>query len=282
MADTKNIIMRQILAILLFALSVMLYSQESNFVEANGAKIHYVTYGEGEPILLLHNFTASHKMWIPWLKGFPQNYQYIIPDLRAHGLTSNPSEVFRHKESAMDMYELMDALGVKTFKALGTSSGSMTLIHMATMDTKRIESMILIGTTTYFPEACRSIGQNAYFDSIHSGWRNEIIYHQSGGEEQAKDLLRLFRELNTTYDDMNFTAPYLSTIACPTLIIHGDRDRFFPIDIPVDAYKSIPNAYLWVIPNGSHLPFVHSKTDSIWSEVFIQVLEQFFKEKKFY
>jgi pimeloyl-ACP methyl ester carboxylesterase len=39
-----------------------------------------------------------------------------------------------------------------------------------------------------------------------------------------------------------------------TLIIHGDRDGFFPIEIAVEMYRSIPRSYLWIIPNGRHFP----------------------------
>lgn len=268
--------MRNIVLLFFLSISLIGYCQVKNFANVNGAKIHYVTYGKGEPVLLLHNFTASHKMWIPWIEDFPKKYQYIIPDLRAHGLSTNPSDVYRHRESARDMLKLMDTLGIKKFKALGTSSGAMNLLHMATMDSTRVEKMIIIGATTHFPEECRKIGKNATYESIHDGWRQEILHHQPGGEKQARELLRLFRELNTTYDDMNFTSPYLSTIKCPTLIIHGDRDEFFPIDIPVNAFKSIPNSSLWVIPYGGHLPFVHNKEKSIWTDVFIEVMENFF------
>ena len=137
--------MKKILTALLLGVSWMVYCQDANFAEVNGSKIHYVTYGEGKPVLLLHNFTASHKMWLPWVKAFPEKYQYIIPDLRGHGLSTNPSDVFRHHESALDMFGLMDALEIENFKAIGTSSGGMTLLHMSTMDTTRIDAMILIG-----------------------------------------------------------------------------------------------------------------------------------------
>jgi pimeloyl-ACP methyl ester carboxylesterase len=53
---------------------------------------------------------------------------------------------------------------------------------------------------------------------------------------------------------MNFTAPYLSTIQARTLMVHGDRDQFFPINIPLEMYRSIPNSSLWIVPNGQHGP----------------------------
>ena len=67
-----------------------------------------------------------------------------------------------------------------------------------------------------------------------------------------RTLMRYFSASQYSFDDMNFTPPYLSTIKASTLIIHGDRDEFFPVSIPVEMYQSIPNAYLWVVPNGGH------------------------------
>jgi pimeloyl-ACP methyl ester carboxylesterase len=38
------------------------------------------------------------------------------------------------------------------------------------------------------------------------------------------------------------------------LIVHGDRDQFFPVEIPLEMYRGIPNASLWIIPQGGHVP----------------------------
>jgi pimeloyl-ACP methyl ester carboxylesterase len=51
---------------------------------------------------------------------------------------------------------------------------------------------------------------------------------------------------------MNFTPPYLSTITARTLIVHGDRDPLYPINMAVELYSSIPYSYLWIIPNSGH------------------------------
>jgi pimeloyl-ACP methyl ester carboxylesterase len=57
---------------------------------------------------------------------------------------------------------------------------------------------------------------------------------------------------HNSYDDMNFTAPCLSTIQARTLIVHGDRETLFPVEIPVNLYRAIPDAALWIIPGGDH------------------------------
>jgi len=57
-----------------------------------------------------------------------------------------------------------------------------------------------------------------------------------------------------SYDDVNFTPPYLGTIAAETLIVFGDRDPFYPVSIAMELYRAIPRSYLWVVPHGGHGP----------------------------
>jgi pimeloyl-ACP methyl ester carboxylesterase len=53
---------------------------------------------------------------------------------------------------------------------------------------------------------------------------------------------------------MNFTPPLLNTITASTLIVYGDRDFLYPIEMAVEMYRAIPRAALWVVPNGGHGP----------------------------
>jgi pimeloyl-ACP methyl ester carboxylesterase len=53
---------------------------------------------------------------------------------------------------------------------------------------------------------------------------------------------------------MNFTPPYLSTIKARTLIVSGDRDPLYPVEIFVEMYRAIPRSQLWIAPNGGHMP----------------------------
>ena len=126
-----------------------LVAQKVNFVEINGVKIYYETYGEGKPLLMIHGFTITGKSWEPWIEDLSKKHKLIIPDLRGHGNSTNPSKKFTHKMSAIDMYGLMDHLEIDKFKAIGQSSRAMTLIHMATMDTTRISKLILVAGTTF-------------------------------------------------------------------------------------------------------------------------------------
>ena len=202
-----------------------------------------------------YGFTMTHDMWIPWVEDLQKDYKVITVDMRGHGRSTNPSNKFTHRESAEDIYGLLDKLDIDKFNAMGWSSGGMTLTHMATMDSARIKSLILIGSTSYFPEVVRQFQRSVTYENYnanHQEWMDFLRSIHLGGEDQLRNLLEQFHCMANSYDDMNFTPPYLSTIKCPTLIIHGDRDPNFSVDIPVTSYNAIPESYLWIIPNYGH------------------------------
>jgi pimeloyl-ACP methyl ester carboxylesterase len=65
--------------------------------------------------------------------------------------------LWREALDGRDMFALLDSLKLQQVRAMGLSSGGMTLLHMATRQPSRIEAMVLIGATTYFPEQARKI-----------------------------------------------------------------------------------------------------------------------------
>jgi pimeloyl-ACP methyl ester carboxylesterase len=52
----------------------------------------------------------------------------------------------------------------------------------------------------------------------------------------------------------SFTPPLLATITAKTLIVHGDRDPLYPVELALEMYRAIPQSALWVVPNGGHGP----------------------------
>lgn len=167
-------------------------------------------------------------------------------------------------QSGLDIYALMDHLGIEKFSTIGLSTGAKTLLHMATQEPHRIVSMILIGGTTYYPEHFREVVRSGSFTIgkvTEEQWENLRSQHIHG-DEQIRKLYRQFIECAEDYEDMSFIPPYLKTISAKTLIIHGDRDFAYPIDMATEMYKSIPNSYLWIVPNGGHWPFDQNNYES--------------------
>jgi pimeloyl-ACP methyl ester carboxylesterase len=61
---------------------------------------------------------------------------------------------------------------------------------------------------------------------------------------------------------MNFTPPQLSRITTRTLIVQGDRDPLYPVELSMDMYRALPKAALWVVPEAGHGPIFLDQADS--------------------
>ena len=223
----------------------------ARMLRVNDIEMYVELRGSGDPLVLLHGFGGCGQGWRPIVDRLAEQYQVIIPDLRGHGRSTNPAGTFTHQQSALDVYALLEQLGVKNFSAMGISTGGMTLLHMATQQRDRITAMVLIGATSSFPEEARVIMRATSTDSTPPPFYRACT---SRGDSQARELAAQFGRFKDSYDDMNFTTPYLGTIRARTLIVHGDRDQFFPVSIPVEMYRAIPGAALWIVPEGGHVP----------------------------
>lgn len=223
-------------------------------VQVNGVELHYEEYGAGKPLVLLHGFGGCTQNWHPFTAELSQHYRLIVVDLRGHGYSTNPENAFTHREVANDVFQLLDTLNIDRFSAMGISTGGMTLLHMATRQTQRISAMVLISATTHYPDQARAIMRRVSFRTMPLDIREMYRECAKRGDEQIRQLTTQFNAFHSDYDDMNFTAERLSAITARTLVVHGDRDAFFPVEIPVSMYRAIPNAELWIIPGGDHVP----------------------------
>jgi pimeloyl-ACP methyl ester carboxylesterase len=224
--------------------------------------MYYEIRGEGEALVLLHGGGGVGANWNLIFKDSPNGYRLIVPDLRGHGSTTNPSKEFTFRQSALDLFALLDHLGVERFNAIGMSMGAKTLLHMATQQPARIEAMVLVSATPYFPEQARAIMRETTTENrTEQEWRQMRQWHKHG-DDQIRAIWRQAKAFGDSYDDMNFTPPLLSTITARTLIVHGDRDPLYPVTLATEMYAAIPRSYLWVIPNGGHGPIFGEHTGS--------------------
>lgn len=222
-------------------------------ISVNGIELYFEIHGTGAPLLLLHGFTGSGAALLPAFKELTKDHQLIIPDLRGHGRSTNPSNKFTHREAAADIFGLLDHLKLDSCYAIGFSAGGNILLHMAIQQPHRIKSMAVVSATPYFPEASRTIMKLPIEDASNEAWEamRKIHYH---GDEQIKMLWTQANAFSTSHDDMNLTIEDLSKISTKTFIVQGDRDPLYPIEISIEMYRNISDSYLWVIPNGGHVP----------------------------
>ena len=217
----------------------------------NGVQIYFDVRGTGEALLLLHGFSGTDADWNLLTPDWSASFRLVMPDMRGHGRSGILSKPFRHQDAADDILALLDYLEIRTCKALGISAGGNVLLHMAAKQPDRVEAMVLVSATSYFPAQARPIMRNFAASLPEAQW--EVLRRRHvAGDDQIKAILASTTAFADSYDDMNFTPPYLSTIQARTLIVQGDRDPFYPVELSVEMAKAIPQSSLWIVPNSGH------------------------------
>jgi pimeloyl-ACP methyl ester carboxylesterase len=62
---------------------------------------------------------------------------------------------------------------------------------------------------------------------------------------------------------MSFTRDQLATVdAARTLVVSGDRDPLYPVELAVELFRGIPRSSLWVVPGGGHGPIYRSEREA--------------------
>jgi pimeloyl-ACP methyl ester carboxylesterase len=219
--------------------------------------------GSGTPLLLLHGLTGTRADWkhVFDLASLAARFRVVAHDARGHGRSTHRSGVFTFRRCALDVLALLDHLGIERVRAVGMSLGAKTLLHVATLAPARIERMILVSGTPRFPEATRALFRAAA-GAPHSPeeWEQMRAQHVHG-DDQIAALWKLPAAFAADTNDMTFDADRLSTITAKTLVVAGDRDPLYPVELAVELYRGITASSLCVVPDGGHGPIFSEQRD---------------------
>jgi pimeloyl-ACP methyl ester carboxylesterase len=105
----------------------------------NGVRLHYVTAGEGEPLLLVHGVPKSSYYWHRIIPLLTPHYKVIAPDVRGFGDSFRPAGGYDMATIATDLAELMTQLGHQTFYLHGEDWGAAFSYALAASYRDRIK-----------------------------------------------------------------------------------------------------------------------------------------------
>jgi len=158
-------------------------STSGQTINVNGIELYFETRGEGEPLVLLHGGGGVGANWRLIFGETPAGFRLIVPDMRGHGRSTNPSGEFTFRRCALDVFALLEHLGVERFKAVGVSLGAKTLLHMATAQPARADALVLVSAAPYFPAETRALmARFSAAELTEAEWRQMREWHKHGDE----------------------------------------------------------------------------------------------------
>ncbi len=239
----------------------------TQFVDANGVKFAYRSYGkEGSiPVIYLNHLAAVLDNCDPRvMDGIAAQRQIISFDYRGVGASSgNAPETIQ--AMAADTIAFIKKLGFQKVDLLGFSLGGMVAQEMLLQEPQLINRIILAGTGPRGGFGMSNVTKITYIDILRGylTFRDPKFYlfftQTKNGKNAARQFLKRIVERNENRDTkisiktMNvqlkaihtwsLEAPAdLSPITHPVFVVNGDDDRMVPTPNSYDMAKRFPNA----------------------------------------
>lgn len=237
------------------------------FIDLHGVKHHYMSKGEGPPIVLLHALGGSLHAWWGVLESLSLHHHVVALDLRGAGRTEAGRGTFSIQSWARDVTALIGALELPAVTLVGHSLGSLIAQQVALDQPEAVDNLVLVGGISWFEpptkeqyakraELVEADGMDALVDEWLPG---AIAPRNHATNPQLVGLLRdLFLRNNpTSYAKACralASAPLIKRedIGQPTLLIVGDHDRSAPIAMTEELHRQIPVSRVRVIANAAH------------------------------
>ena len=154
-------------------------------VEANGLRIAYHRAGSGgekPPLLLLHGYTDSARVWARMAHDLEDQYDVIFPDARGHGQTAGPVSNMNIDLLARDAAALLRALGLGQSFLYGHSMGAMTALAVAVNEPDRVRAAVLEDPPFRLPDPYVTSPEEA--QELQQMARDDLAFQQRTLEER--------------------------------------------------------------------------------------------------
>lgn len=114
-----------------------------HFADLDAVRLHYVTAGAGEPVVMLHGWPQTWFMWRDVIPLLAPHYTLIAPDMRGLGDSSRPTDGYDKMTVARDIAELMTQLGHDQFRVVAHDWGGPVAFALAAQFPERVIAMAI-------------------------------------------------------------------------------------------------------------------------------------------
>jgi pimeloyl-ACP methyl ester carboxylesterase len=237
------------------------------FVDVAGLRTRLQERGGGPPLLLLHRSTGNPR-WLPLYSRLAESFSVSVPDLPGYGHSERPDWARDPRDLAILMHEMLDQEDVDDVHLVGLGFGGFIAAEMATMNQRRLASLVLVGAAGVRPQEGEILDQMlvAHADYVKAGFSDDAAFQAHFGSdgddggiaadlEDVWDFSRIMTaRLSWSPYMINRRLPaLLQEVRTPALLVWGEYDRIVPLDCGRQYERALPNARLEVVEGAGHM-----------------------------
>lgn len=234
----------------------------------NGIDMYYEVHGAGRPLLFVHGFPLSGRMWMPAVERLKSSHRCIVPDLRGLG-RSSATESAGMKAYADDLTALLDEMAeVRPVVLVGLSMGGYIAFEFFRRHRDRLRALVLADTRANddppdakakredmakaVAEKGSKVAADAMIDKLFAPGVNPSLrqeWHDIMTSIPPTGVIAAIRAMADRPD----SRPTLDGIDLPTLLAVGEHDGITPPDVHREMQAAIAGSRLEVVSGAGHM-----------------------------
>ena len=249
--------------------------------------LNYQTYGEGQPLIILHGLFGTLENWGSQIKALADYFHVIAVDMRNHG-RSPWSEEMNYPLMAADIKNLMQHLGLDKAHIIGHSMGGKALMQLALNHPNLIDKMIVvdIASVQYEPHhdevfkglfaldlpalKSRSDADKQLAEFVSEpGIRAFLLKNLYRTEEKQFAWRMNLDSLHKNYQYIS-AAPSGAPYAAEVLFIKGANSNYMIPDYRNALLSLFPQASYKIVKNAGHWP--HAEQPQVFTKIVLEHL----------
>jgi pimeloyl-ACP methyl ester carboxylesterase len=244
--------------------------------------LHVIDVGQGPVVLFVHGLSGCWKNWLENIPHFAADHRVIAVDLPGFGESELPGEPISISGYAELLDTLMGELGITSAQVVGNSMGGFVAAELAIRFPARVERLVLVAAAGLSVESIRTKRDRGLRHRLE-----DVVFFNIGVVASHSALMARRRRLRSAllllfvahpnrlapelaYEQVHSSGKpgfpgallalcsypireRLGEIACPTLIVWGDKDRLVPVKDAAAFEQLIPDARKIVYRDTGHL-----------------------------
>ncbi|MCF0073031.1 alpha/beta hydrolase [Dyadobacter sp. CY261] len=246
-------------------------SNNGKYLNIQETKIYYEEYGEGTPLLLLHQGLGSIENVGDIIPELSKHFRVIAPDAPGHG-RSEQADSLSGALLADYCSAIIDQLKLDSLYVMGWSMGGNTALLLAANRPDKVKKVVSGGSNTKssgLTQEGRDLLKEYTVEAVKED--EEWLKHYQSMNPQPDQWIRFWEDTQQMWArEIKVPDEKLAGIDIPVLVIRGDRDMI-RLEHSMDIFRALKKGQLCIYPNTGH-DMPESK-----SEMLCKIAIDFFK-----
>ena len=242
-------------------------TNKAAYVEHEGARIWYIAYGSGSPVILLHGGLGHSGNWGYQVPALIQSgYRVVLIDSRGHGRSTRDAQPYSYELMASDVSAVMDTLGIEKAGLVGWSDGASTALILASKTPSRAAGVFFFACNMD-PSGTKEVEFTPILQRCISRHIKDYKKLSTTPDQfdEFSDAVGLMQRTQP-----NYSVNDLAQISVPVAIVQSEHDEFIKPEHAEYLAQSIPNAEFIYLPGVSH--FAPLQRPAQFNDVMLEFL----------